>query len=89
MGRAARPRTAARQPRRLVDGHLDALPAPSWAHALTGRETLVVAAPAAWTGTQADELREEGFALSTASGVQPPTEVRPPAEGRLWLLTSG
>ena len=71
----------------LVDGHLTAARA-AWEHALTARETLVVGAGRV-DREQADELRGEGFALSTASGVQPPTEARPPADGRLWLMTSG
>jgi len=71
----------------LVDGHLTAARA-AWEHAATARETLVAGA-GRMDQEQADELRGEGFALSTASGIQPPTKVRPPAEGRLWLLTSG
>ena len=71
----------------LVEGHLEAAGA-AWEHTLQPRETLI-ASGGRVSDQQAQELRDDGFALVRGERVEPASHQREPDAGRLWLLTSG
>ncbi len=71
----------------LVESHLAAAGA-AWEHALSPHETLIVGAGRV-SDDQAQELRDDGFALVRGQRIEPASHQREAVAGRLWLLTSG
>ena len=83
VSRAALPVVAAA----LVEDQLTAAGA-AWEHAVSLRETLIVGAGRV-SEDQAQELRDDGFALVRGEKIEPASHPRAAEAGRLWLLTSG
>lgn len=71
----------------LVEDHLAAAGA-AWEHALTPNETLIAGAGRV-SDDQAQELKDDGFAIVRGDGIEPASHQREAVTGRLWLLTSG